>query len=77
MFLGWGTRVGWLTVGIKSSFVADANGVSVVTAGMSTNHLIRATLVQLTVLRDVVVIAGTFVTASTMAGSGSFSVRNW
>jgi len=47
MFLGWGTRVGWLTVGIKPSFVADANGVSVVTAGMSTNHLIRATLVQL------------------------------
>ena len=56
MLLGWSASVGWIALLVETTFVADADGVGVVVAGMHAYLVLRAGLVQLTVAFDVVVI---------------------
>ena len=56
MLLGWSASIGWVTLFVETTFVADADGVGVVVAGMHAYLILRACLVQLTIAFDVVVI---------------------
>ena len=58
--LGRGTGVGGTALLIEAALVADADGVSVVVAGMGTDLLFWTALVELTVAGDVVVVAAAF-----------------
>ena len=58
LLLGRGAGVGRLAIGIEASLITNTYRMGVVTTGVSTRHLFRTALVDLTVLRDVVVIAG-------------------
>ena len=51
---------------VQSSFVADADGVRVITRGMCAHHVERATLMNYPVASDVVVIANVGKTTDTM-----------
>ena len=57
MLLGRGAGVVGLAIGIEASLIADADTMGVITTGMGTDHLLGATLVQLSVLGDVIVVA--------------------
>jgi hypothetical protein len=57
VLLRWGAGVGGLAIGIKTSLIADADGMGVITTGVGTDHLLGAALVQLAVLGDVIVVA--------------------
>ena len=54
--MGWGASVGCVAFLVETAFVANADGVGVVVAGMHAYLVLRACLVQLTVAFDVVVI---------------------
>jgi hypothetical protein len=56
-FLGRGSGVVGLAIGIEASLIADADGMGIVATGMGTDHLLGAALVQLAVLGDVVMVA--------------------
>ena len=56
-FLGRGSGVGRLAIGIETTLVADADTMGVIATGVGTNHLLGAALVQLAVLGDVVMVA--------------------
>ena len=66
--LGRGTGVGGATFLVEASLVADAEGVGVVMAGVSTDHLLGTAKVQLSVAGDVVVIAAAFPATGLVAG---------
>ena len=55
--LGRGTGVSGPAFLVEASLVTDADRVGVVVAGMSTDHLLRTTLMELTITGDVVVVA--------------------
>ena len=52
------TGVGRTTLGVETSFIADADGVLVVVAGMGADEVFMTRLIHLTVPGDVVVIGG-------------------
>ena len=56
-FLGRCASVGVTAFLVEATFVADADGVGVVVAGMSAYHLFRTTEMQLAIAGDVVVVA--------------------
>ena len=58
--LGRSAGVGSSSFLVKTTLVADADGVGIVMPGMGTDHLFRATHVQLSVTGDIVVIATAF-----------------
>ena len=55
--LSRGAGVGGTAMGIKTTLVADADGVGIIVAGVGADHLLRATEMQLSVAGDVVVVA--------------------
>ena len=55
--LGWGTGIFGSALLVEAALVADADGMGVVMAGMSTDRLFRAADVELAVTGDVVVVA--------------------
>ena len=57
-FLRCGAGVLGTALGVETSFVADADGVLVVVAGMGAGEVLVAGLVQLAVALNVVVVAG-------------------
>ena len=52
------TGVGRTTLGVETSFIADADGVLVVVAGMGADEVFMTRLIHLTVPGDVIVIGG-------------------
>lgn len=60
LFLGRGAGVGGAAFLVEATLVADADGVGVVVAGVSPDHLFGAAEVQLSVAGDVVVVAAAF-----------------
>ena len=58
LLLGRGAGVGRLAIGIEASLITNAYTVGVVTTGVGSYHVLRTALVQVTVLGDVVVVAG-------------------
>ena len=56
-FLGRCPGVGSTALFVETPFIADANGVGIVMAGMGSDHLLGTTEVQLSVAGNVVVIA--------------------
>ena len=72
MLLSWGSGVSSVAVGIKASFVADADGMGVVATGMGSYHLFGPALVDLAVLGDVIVVAGGLVAPGLVAGDEGF-----
>ena len=58
--LGRGAGVGITATFVETAFVADADGVGVVVAGVGTDLRLVAALVQLAVAGDVVVVATAF-----------------
>ena len=67
-FLGRGSRIIDIAVGIEASFVTDAYRMGIVATGMGTSHLLGATPVGMPVLRDVVVIPDGLETTCQMTG---------
>ena len=55
--MGWGTGVFRTTSVIKTAFVTDTNGVGIVVAGVSSDHLFGAADVELAITGNVVVVA--------------------
>ena len=55
--LGWGASVGRTAFLVETTFVTDADRVGIVVAGMSSNHLLWTTEVELAVASDVEVVA--------------------
>ena len=55
--LSRGAGVGGTAMGIKTTLVADADGVGIIVAGVGADHLLRTTEVQLSVAGDVVMVA--------------------
>jgi hypothetical protein len=68
MLLARGAGVGRLAVGIETSLIANANRVGVVATGMGSSHLLRAALVELAILGDIIMVAGGLVTSSLVTG---------
>lgn len=68
VLLGRRSCVGFLAFSIKTSLIADTDAVGVVMTGMSTYHFLRAALMDLTILGDVIVIAYTFPASCLVAG---------
>lgn len=68
VLLGRGARVSGSAVGIKAALVADAYRMGIVTSGMGTSHLLRATTVYFAILRNIVVIADGLETTCQMTG---------
>ena len=58
LLLGRGAGVGRLAIGIEASLITNAYTVGVVTTGVGSYHVLGAALMQVTVLGDVVVVAG-------------------
>ena len=58
LLLGRGAGVGRLAIGIEASLITNAYTVGVVTTGVGSYHVLRAALMQVPVLGDVVVVAG-------------------
>ena len=67
-FLGRGSGVVGLAIGIETTLIADANTMGVIATGVGTNHLLGAALVQLAVLGDVIVVARGLKTPTLVAG---------
>ena len=55
--LGRGTGVFSTTFLVETTLVADSDGVGIVMPGVSTDHLLGATEVELTITRNIIVIA--------------------
>ena len=55
--LGWSTSISGSAFLVETALVTDADGVGVVVTGVSSDHLLRTTLMELTVTGDVVVVA--------------------
>ena len=55
--LGWCASVGSTALFVEASFVADADGVGVIVAGVSSDHFFGTTEVELSITGDVVVVA--------------------
>lgn len=68
MLLSRGAGVVGLTVGIKTSLIANANTVGVIATGMGSNHIFGAALMEFAILGDVVMVAGGLVTSSLVTG---------
>ena len=68
MLLGRGAGVVGFTVGIEASLIANANRVGVIAAGMGSNHILGAALVEFAILGDVIMVAGGLVTSSLVTG---------
>ncbi len=60
LFLGGSAGVGGAAFLVKATLVADADGMGVVVAGVSPDHLLGTAEVQLSVAGDVVVVAAAF-----------------
>ena len=58
--LGRGTGVFSTTFLVETTLVADSDGVGIVMPGVSTDHLLGAAEMQLSVAGDVVVVAAAF-----------------
>ena len=72
--LGWGAGVGGAAFLVQASFVADADGVGVVVAGVHADLVFVAGLEDLTVFFDEVVVADAFaVEAGVVAGFEHFN----
>ena len=57
--LGRGTGVFSTTFLVETTLVADSDGVGIVMPGVSTDHLLGATEVELTITRNIIVVATT------------------
>ena len=68
MLLGRSAGVVGLAIGIEASLIANTNRVGVVAAGMGSNHILGAALVEMAILGDVVMVAGGLVTSSLVTG---------
>lgn len=66
--LGLGARVVGLAVGVQTSFVADADGVSVVVLAVGTDLTEGTAVVDLTVAGDVIMIADIFPASAEVVG---------
>jgi len=72
--LGWGTGVGGTAFLVEASFIADADGVGVVVAGVHADLVLVAGLEDLTVFFDEVMVADAFaVEAGIVAGFEHFN----
>ena len=71
-FLGGSAGIGRIAVGIKSTFVADADAVGVVTLGMGAYLLLRTTGIEHAILGDVIMVADGSETSSLMTGFEGF-----
>ena len=56
-FLGRCPGVGSTALFVETTFVADADGVGIIMAGVCTDHLLGATEMELAIAGDVVVVA--------------------
>lgn len=61
-------RISRFAIGIEATFVANAYRMGVVATGMSSRHLFGTTLVHLSILGNVVVIANGFETSGQVTG---------
>ena len=64
--LSRGAGIGRATTVIETSLIADADGMSIVMPGMSSNHLFGAADVELAITGDVVVVAAAVPSFGTM-----------
>ena len=60
VLLSWCARVIRFAVGIKASFVTDAYRMGIVATGVRSGHVLGTTLVYLSILGNVVVVADGF-----------------
>ena len=68
MLLGRGTSVVDFAIGIETSLIANANTMGVIATCMGSNYLLRAALMELAILGDIVMVAGGLVTSSLVTG---------
>ena len=55
--LRWRTSVSRTTSFVETTFVTDADGMGIVVAGMSTDHLFGTALMELTITSNIIVVA--------------------
>ena len=72
MLLSRSAGIVGLAVGIEASLVTDADGVGIVATGMGTNHFLGTALVDLSVLGDVIMVAGCLEASGLVTGDEGF-----